>query len=167
MVASLGSPVTLTSESLYSSLTALMDANSVGVVVGFSLPATIQGLLFELHAFQVLHTPILFPVEHGWNSARCNIVSSSGDLKVLKKLRSNLFFRSLELNYASSFEGCQKHQFSTEKCIYTPPLPVSPFDDRLDYIRYLNIILLRLNGPRTGRNVEKNAVWLRIYSRKT
>jgi hypothetical protein len=25
---------------------------------------------------------------------------------------------------------------------------MSPFDDWLDYIRYLNVILLRLNGPR-------------------
>jgi hypothetical protein len=38
--------------------------------------------------------------------------------------------------------------FSTQKFIYTLPLPVSPFDDQLDYTRYLNVIPLRLNGPR-------------------
>ena len=38
--------------------------------------------------------------------------------------------------------------FPLKKCIYISPHPVSPLDDRLDYIRFLNVILLRLNGPR-------------------
>ena len=41
MVAIFDSPVTPTSESLHSSLTVLMDADSVGVAIGFSLPAVI------------------------------------------------------------------------------------------------------------------------------
>ena len=37
-------PVTLTSESTHSSLTVYMDANNVGVAVGFPLPATVQDM---------------------------------------------------------------------------------------------------------------------------
>ena len=50
-------PVTPTSESIYSTLTVLMDANNLGVAVGFPLTAIVQDLLFELHVFPVLHPP--------------------------------------------------------------------------------------------------------------
>jgi hypothetical protein len=84
MAAIFDSPVTPTSEIIHSILSVLMDADSVGVAVRLPLPATIQDMLFELHVFPVLHPPVLFPVEHGWNSARCNIVRSSGDFEVLE-----------------------------------------------------------------------------------
>jgi hypothetical protein len=84
MAAILDSPFTPASESLHSSLTVLINADSVGMAVGFPLPATIQDLLFELHVFPVLHPPFLFPVEHGWNSARCSILSGGGDLSSQK-----------------------------------------------------------------------------------
>ena len=62
MAAMFDLPVTPTSESIYSSLTVLMDADNVGVAVGFPLIATVQDLLFELHVFPVLHPPFWFQV---------------------------------------------------------------------------------------------------------
>jgi hypothetical protein len=92
MAAILGSPVTTMPESLHSSLTGLMDADSVGMVVGLPLPATIQFLFFELYVFPVFHPPCLSPVEHGWNTAECNNVSSSSYFEVVENQRSNLVF---------------------------------------------------------------------------
>jgi hypothetical protein len=49
-------PATRMSESIHSSLTVLIDADNVGVAVGFPLPATVPYLLFDLLVFPVLHT---------------------------------------------------------------------------------------------------------------
>ena len=50
-------PVNPMSDSIHRSLTVLTDADNLGVAVGFSLPATVQDLLFELQVFPVLHPP--------------------------------------------------------------------------------------------------------------
>jgi hypothetical protein len=64
--------------------------------------------------------------------------------------------------YTPNVIGFQQHaiyQFSTKEFIYTPPLSVSPFDDRLDYIQYFNVILFRLNDPRNVPERVKTFRW--------
>ena len=57
MAAMFDSQVTPTSESIYTSLTVLLDPEKVGLAVGIPFPATIQDLQFELHVFRRVAEP--------------------------------------------------------------------------------------------------------------
>jgi hypothetical protein len=61
----------------------LMDAENVGVTVGFPLLATIQYLLLDLLVFPVLHPPFGFPVEP------CSTGNQNGGCNTGNTRRSN------------------------------------------------------------------------------
>ena len=76
MVAIFDFPFTPTSESIHINFTVFLDPEIMEDTVGISLPATIQDLRSELH---------MFPVQHSWILAQCDIVGSSGDFGVFEK----------------------------------------------------------------------------------